>query len=339
MEKRTASRIAALAAVGVGALLVAAIASKTREHSSIDSLTEHTDNPATDYDSAIARFAEVQATEDDTINPVCRSKLLTHGARTEHVIVLIHGITNCPEQFAAFAPLFFERGYTVLIPRMPRNGLADRMTDELKNLKAEELRDCTNTMVDIACGLGDHITFLGLSVGGVMTVWAAQHRPEIEKAVVVAPSIGFTNLGADRVSSLAIALFRLLPNIGTQHFSPFSDGPKHSYLGFSSRSFGEVMRFGKSILKSAKQERPAAQSILMVTNAADTAVNSKINRELVNFWQANGYDRLEEYEFSADKKLIHDIMDPQQVQQQTALVYPILLDLINQKDGEPGRVQ
>jgi hypothetical protein len=161
-----------------------------------------------------------------------------------------------------------------------------------------------------------------------MAAWTAQHRPEIDKAVIIAPSIGFTNLGADRFSSFAIRLFRVLPNIGTQHFSPFSDGPKHSYLGFSSRSFGVVMLLGKSILKSAKQEKPAAQSILMVTNAADTAVNSKINRELFNFWRANGYEQLEEYEFSADKKLIHDIIDPQQVQQQTALVYPILLDLI-----------
>jgi len=329
MNKRTASGIAALAAIGTGALLAAAaIAIKARNSSSIDSLAEHTDKPATDYEAAIARYAEVQAAEDDTINPVCRSKIMTHGAKTEHVIVLVHGITNCPQQFAEFAPLFFERGYNVLNPRMPHNGLADRMTDELKYLKAEELRDCSNAMVDIACGLGDHITFLGLSVGGVMAAWVAQHRPEIAKAVVIAPSIGFTSLGADRLSSFAIVLFRILPNIGTQHFSPFTDGPKHSYLGFSSRSFGEVMRFGKSILRSAKQTKPTAESILMVTNAADTAVNSKINRELVNFWRANGFDQLEEYEFSADKKLIHDIIDPQQVQQQTALVYPMLLDLI-----------
>jgi pimeloyl-ACP methyl ester carboxylesterase len=329
MKKRTASRIAALAALGTGALLTAAaITTKTRKQSPIDSLAEHSDNPALDYDMAIARYAAMQAEDDDTINPVCRSKIMTHGAKTERVIVLVHGITNCPEQFAEFAPLFFEQGYNVLIPRMPRNGLADRMTDELKRLTAEELRDSSNTLVDIACGLGDHITFLGLSVGAVMAAWVAQHRPEINKAVIIAPSIGFTNLGADRFSSFAIRLFRILPNIGTQHFSPFSDGPKHSYLGFSSRSFGVVMVLGKSILKSAKQEKPAAQSILMVTNAADTAVNSKINRELVNFWRANGYEQLEEYEFSADKKLIHDIIDPQQVQQQTALVYPILLDLI-----------
>lgn len=329
MKNRKALRIAAIAAIGTGAILTAAtVVAKVQIDSTLDELAAHIDNPVADYDAAIARFVQVQAEEDDTINPLCGSKLMTHGKKTERVIVVVHGITNCPQQFVEFAPLFFERGYNVLIPRMPRNGLADRMTNELKSLTAEELRDCSNTIVDIARGLGDHVTFLGLSVGGSMATWAAQHRSEIDKAVIISPSIGFTNLGADRLTSFAIVLFRYLPNIATQYFFPFQDGPQHSYLGYSSRSIGEVMRFGKSIMKSAKQEKPAAQSILMVTNAADTAVNSKMNRELVNFWRANGYDQLEEYEFSADKKLIHDIMDPQQVQQQTALVYPILLDLI-----------
>jgi esterase/lipase len=327
MKKRKALRIAAIAAIGTGAILTAAtVVAKAQIDSTLDELAAHIDNPVADYDAAIARFAQVQAEEDDTINPLCRSKLMTHGKKTERVIVLVHGITNCPQQFVEFAPLFFERGYNVLIPRMPRNGLADRMTNELKSLTAEELRDCSNTMVDIARGLGDHVTFLGLSVGGSMAVWVAQNRPDVDKVVVIAPSIGFTNLGADRLTSFAIVLFRYLPNIATQYFFPFQDGPQHSYLGYSSHSIGEVMRFGKSIMKSAKQEKPAAQSILMVTNAADTAVNSKMNRELVNFWRANGYNQIEEYEFSADKKLIHDIVDPQQVQQQTALVYPILLD-------------
>jgi esterase/lipase len=270
----------------------------------------------------------VQAEEGDTINPLCRSKLMTHGNKTERVIVLVHGMTNCPQQFVEFAPLFFEHGYNVLIPRMPRNGLADRMTEELKYLTAEELRDCCNTMVDIARGLGDHVTFLGLSAGGSMAAWVAQHRADVDKAVVIAPSIGFTNLGADKLTSFAIMLTHYLPNIGSQYFFPFQGGPQYSYLGYSSRGIGEVMRFGKSISKSAKNEKPAAKSILVVTNAADTAVNSKMNLALVKMWRSHGYDAIEEYEFDADKKLIHDIIDPQQVQQQTALVYPILFDLI-----------
>src|SRR6266516_2230627 len=153
MNKRTASRIAALAAIGSGALLVAAvIATKMRIQSSIFSMAEHTDNQALDYESAITRYAELQAAEDDTINPVCRSKIMTHGTKTENVIVLVHGITNCPEQFAEFAPLFFEWGYNVFIPRIPRNGLANRMTNEHTSLTAAEPRDCSNTLVDTASG-------------------------------------------------------------------------------------------------------------------------------------------------------------------------------------------
>jgi len=69
-------------------------------------------SPARDYDEALKRFAALQALDGSEVNPVCHSYLLTHERRTEQVIVLVHGITNCPRQFVQLAPLFFERGYT-----------------------------------------------------------------------------------------------------------------------------------------------------------------------------------------------------------------------------------
>ena len=39
------------------------------------------------------------------------------------------------------------------------------------------------------------------------------------------------------------------------------------------------------------------------------------------------------YEFNATYQLIHDIIDPAQELQQTALVYPILLDLVTDTTG------
>lgn len=111
MKKRTASRIAALVAIGTGAFLTAAaIITKTRKQSSIDSLAEHTDNPTLDYDAAIARYAEVQAEDDDTINLVCRSKIMTHGAKTERVIVLVHGIPTAQNSSLISPPCFLSKG-------------------------------------------------------------------------------------------------------------------------------------------------------------------------------------------------------------------------------------
>src|SRR5205823_11845842 len=132
------------------------LALKASTRSSTDELSAHSIDPATDYETAMARFAQVQAQEeaDEALNPVCRSKLLTHGSKTEGVIILMHGMTNCPQQFVELAPKFYEQGYNVLIPRMPHSGLADTDNDDLRYLKAAELRDCSNTMVDIARGLG-----------------------------------------------------------------------------------------------------------------------------------------------------------------------------------------
>ena len=78
-------------------------------------------------EQALARFAELRAQEQEIVafNPVCHSQLLTHGRKMERAIILMHGMTNCPAQYDELAPLFLERGYNVLIPLIPGNGLAN----------------------------------------------------------------------------------------------------------------------------------------------------------------------------------------------------------------------
>src|SRR6266516_6857736 len=331
MQQGRSRSVALKAALGAGAILaLTGFALKAFARQATDESGTVQGDPAADYETAMGRFAQVQAQEeaDETLNPVCRSKLLTHGSKTERVIVLMHGMTNCPQQFVDLAPRFYKQGYNVLIPRMPHNGLADPDTDDLKYLKAAELRDCCNTMVDIARGLGDHITFLGLSVGGLMAAWVAQYRDDVNKAVIIAPSFTISpHLGVG-LSKVIMRLFLILPNIMTQRLRPFKDGPDHNYLGFASRGLGEMMRFGFSIYDTSKKSSAAAHSVLMITNAADAAVNNKIPLEIAKNWQANGLKHLEKYEFDAKYKLIHDIIDPGKKLQNIAVSYPILLDLL-----------
>ena len=332
MSKRTTPGGAVKVALGAGALLAATwAATRVVNRASTRELDAYTNDPVRDYDSALARFAQVQAGEekaDQAINPVCHSKLLAHGHKVERAIVLMHGMTNCPQQFVELAPLFFERGYNVLIPRMPHNGFANLDTDALKYVTAAELRDCSNTFVDIACGLGDQVTYVGISVGGLMGAWVAQYRADVNKAVMIAPSFTFNRgLGAG-LSRFAMHLFLLLPNIMTQRFRPFKGGPPHNYHGFATRGLGQMMRLGFYVYDAARTIKPAAQSVLVITNAADPAVENGITRKLVDRWRADGYDHVETYEFDAKYQLIHDVIDPTQPRQQTALVYPVLLDLI-----------
>ena len=344
MKESTGSSITWKVALGTGAgLMAAGTAWKWARSVSTTGLDTHTDSPAGDYDTALAQFARLQSLDDETINPVCRSQLLTHGHKVEHAIVLVHGITNCPQQFVEFAPLFYRAGYNVLIPRIPRNGLADRMTDELKYLTAEELRDFGNTLVDIVAGLGEHVTFVGLSAGGVVSAWVAQHRKEVDKSVLIAPSLGIGPLGIE-LSTLAMGIVLTIPNVPTQYFAPFQDGPQHSYFGYSSHSLAQVMRLGVSIYQSARKKKPMAHSVMLITNGCDTAVSDKLTWRLITTWRATGLERLDIYRFGEECHLIHDLIDPEQVQQQTAMVYPILFDLITRQpvpigDSQSGIVQ
>ena len=111
------------------------------------------------------------------------------------------------------------------------------------------------TMVDIARGLGDHITFLGLSVGGLMAAWVAQYRDDVNKAVIIAPSFTIGPRLGVGISRVIMRLFLILPNIMTQRLKPFKDGPDHNYLGFAPEGLGEMMRFGFSIYDLSKEEK------------------------------------------------------------------------------------
>jgi carboxylesterase len=292
-------------------------------------------NPAVDYCGAVERLAALEALDDETINPVCRSRGLLHGQKTGHAVILIHGLTNCPRQWAPFAELLHARGVNVLLPRMPRHGLANRLTTEVGNLRAEELRDFGDRVVDIAAGLGDRVTIVGLSAGGIVAAWAAQYRPELDTAVLIAPSLGFSTFG--RTAQLVFMNVVLaLPDVATQRFGGADRAMPYAYVGWSSRALGEVLRLGVATARAALQWRAAVQRLLVITNANDTAVNNNLTRQLVSVWQTQGLQRVEYYEFDRSEKLEHDLIDPNNPKQRTDLVYPILLDLITH-DGELGQ--
>src|SRR5690348_15642732 len=120
------------------------------------SLSSHPD-PVQNYTEAVQRIEAKQAQESN-LNPVCRTQFMTHGQKAQRVIVFAHGYTNCPQQFVGLGKRFYDLGYNVLIMPVPHHGLKDRMTDEQALLTAEEIAAYTDQVVDIAQGLGEHVT-------------------------------------------------------------------------------------------------------------------------------------------------------------------------------------
>ena len=74
--------------------------------------------------------------------------------------------------------------------------------------------------------------------------------------------------------------------------------------------------------------QPAAEKMVIVFNANDNSINNALTSHVVNVWKAHGAN-LTTYEFEASLKLPHDLIDPTQSDQQIDVVYPRLIDLIN----------
>ncbi|MFN8490353.1 MAG: alpha/beta fold hydrolase [Caldilineaceae bacterium] len=284
---------------------------------------------ATSYSEAVKRFGAWQTKDAVGINPVCHSQLLSHGDKVVHVIILLHGYTNCPQQFRKLGETFYERGFNVLIPRMPHHGLADRMTTEQAKLTAEEMINYTSDLIDMAHGFGVHVTVFGFSAGGVMTAWAAQYRSDVDQAVIISPALG-VSLVPSILTKPFVNLILAIPNF-FRWWDPekklSAPGPQYPYPRFSSYGLAQIMRLGLAIQADASRLKPQAHSIWVITNVNDPSLNNPLISALVNHWRKQGAENLQTYEFNIDSLHEHDIIDPEQDYQQIKIIYPILVEL------------
>jgi len=290
------------------------------------SLTSHP-HPAQSYDEAVQRIQKLDADRMSPMNPDCTVQFLTHGKKVEHVIVLVHGYTSCPAQFRELGQRFYDLGYNVLIAPLPHHGLADRMTDELEQLTAEELTQYADETVDIAQGLGDHVTMMGFSMGGVTTAWAAQNRSDIDRAVIISPAFGFKQIPTT-LTAPVMNVYLLLPNSYVWWDETLQEqvGPTHAYPRYSMRALAQSLRLSFAVRSKAKSATFSADKIVVVTNASDESVNNPLTSQIVSDWQGNGV-QVETYEFPLSFGVGHDLIDPDQPDQKIDVVYPELIDL------------
>ncbi len=86
--------------------------------------------PISEYETARGEMEKIIASEPENVPQQNRAIVMDHGHRTKDVYVLLHGLTNNPNQFRKFGQMLFDRGANVLIPRMPHHGLADKMNND-----------------------------------------------------------------------------------------------------------------------------------------------------------------------------------------------------------------
>lgn len=263
------------------------------------------------------------------INPVCKEIVLERGGRAERCVILLHGFTNCPAMYRQLAVRLYELGSNVYVPLLPRHGLQDRLNTELAALKAAELtRACVDALAR-GTQLGEEVTVAGISLGAVLAAWLAQRRPEVDRAVIVAPIFCAPHVPewlSDGVAHLA----ELVPNFWLW-WDPKAKaavkGPPHAYPRFPSRAYAEMLKLGYEVKQAARSEPPRARELRVVINQNDPAVNNKATLRLVQRWRRQGA-QVSVYQFPKEQGLLHDLISADQVYQRIDVVYPVLIDQI-----------
>lgn len=290
-------------------------------------------NPARDYDDAMARLVAIRAQEGESVNPVCRTRALTHGRRTARAIAFLHGMTSCPQQFQQLAEDLHRAGYNVLLPRLPHHGL-DRLSTAQAELTLEELVVTVHESVDILHGLGEEITLMGLSAGGALAAWGAQNRADLDRAICVSPALGFPSVPSWAARLYANGL-AMLPNFFQWWDAELKDeipNPPHAYPRIASRAVAVMLRLGQLVAIQSRHNPPGAGSILVILNPSDDVVRNECTLQIIANWRRHGA-QVDAFEFPADWDLPHDLIDPAQPEQQVTRVYPLLEGLIVKRNA------
>jgi pimeloyl-ACP methyl ester carboxylesterase len=274
------------------------------------------------YDQAVERIQSLRQQDGQAgARAECRTGFYTHGQATARVVVMFHGVGECPQQFDAMGRSFYDQGYNVFIPRAPHFGLADNR--QHGRVTAQELVGFADNAVTIGTGLGQEVSLIGLSGGGVLATWAAEYRPDAVSRVEVlspfyAPSTSQVPLWQRRFLSVLYG-YGLLPD-GFNSPSPNA---------LSYHALGQYLRIVDNL--KSKPVNPKLRTVASVVSAGDNAIDHDLARRIpAHLATTNGLN-LTLYNPPAEWHLGHDIAKAEpnaDINGHSQDLYPIYLRLL-----------
>ncbi|MEV6371041.1 alpha/beta fold hydrolase [Micromonospora musae] len=251
------------------------------------------------FDAAVGQAQQIVAAEtaDPAVRPECRSVVMSHGAKTTKAVLLLHGYTDCPKQYASLAKRYFDEGYNVWVPRAPRHGV----TDELAHAKLEagELVRYADDALNLATGLGDEVGVVGISGGGVLATWLAGRRPDaVRHLLLLSPFY--------KPNSAQAPGFVVKPTIVLFGFHLLPD--KVNSAGFSFAALSQYLRIARNL--DLDHRNPQLASVAVVTSANDDFIDRQEAVAVPRRLATSSNRTLVVHELPAELGVGHDIVDP-----------------------------
>ena len=288
-------------------------------------------HPAHDYREAIEKFSDVEKTESALpLRPEGRSRLFTHGKKTDRVFVLLHGLTNCPEQFVPLARILFQSGANVVLPRARYAGYSDRMNDVQGLQSGQDLLDQAAEGLDIAAGLGDRVTIVGLSGSAVAAAWMAENREGIDSVLLLAPFFGLSGHPVWMIDSLA-AILTKAPNYYKWWKDDWKEkipGPAYAYPRYGTFCMADTIQLSRNVRAGMNNHPLQAGRMAIVTTGTDQGANNILTAQLAADWADRNSGQVMIFEFPEKDGVPHDMIDPNQPDAKIRISYPRILELL-----------
>lgn len=282
--------------------------------------------PLAGYSEAVARFDSLVESESRVVNDASGSLLFVHGKPTARVYLLVHGTTNSPKQWEELGTRLHAMGHNVLILRMPSHGLKRHNVRELAELTPQDLRRYADEAVDIASALGQELIVGGISGGAAVAAWMAQNRPEVDRALLLAPFFGIYSVPSALTPVLANAFARI-PNIVLDN--PLEPQRDWVYRGQSTRGVAAFLALGQDVFRGARAGQAPSGEVIVLTTAVDDNANNQSTSMLLDFWRASGAE-VTEFSFPEAQDIPHNSVDPSADPQKKQMVYERMLELLGE---------
>ena len=252
----------------------------------------------------------------------CRSIIKTHGQKTTKAVLMIHGVSACPQQFAELGDTFFKAGYNVYIPRVPSHGLTDNKRHGEITIPA--MAQFMNSSTSIISGLGEETGVIGLSGGANMATWIAQYNSaNISRALLLSP---FYQPSASEMPAWQSPLLR---NLYGRDILPdsFSAGSNLSY-----RALGKYMIIAKNYKSDFKA--PGLKHIGVITSENDTVIDMRLANNIPKQIATASNAKFQSYSMPASCGIGHDILSLSQdeIKKHVNKLYPFYLEIYEGKD-------
>lgn len=263
------------------------------------------------------------------IGELGRTLLFDHGRRTPRATLLLHGLAASPRQFAAVAQALYERGQNVFVPRLPRHGYSNRLSEALATMSAAQLENCANDALAIARGLGEEVAVAGFSLGGLLAAYLGQFA-EIRRVVAISPFLGIS--AVPNIFRLPLARWVLSRPNRFFWWDPFlreRQLPEHGYPRFASHAVAHGLTLAHEVLENAAVAAPKAEELVLVINPRDSAVNRRAIVRLGAQWLKHKPRAVKVHRLTGVPPFLHDIVEPKRYPEVSQRVMPVLVELID----------